>query len=202
MGGKLQRPLVEKQRKLELQLQPEFQHDNACSSSPPPSQQSGGDDYLSDLGRHEMVVKKENQVFKSTEGKAFSQNEDSWENMLVRNHAQRQQNILVSTNQSKDLPSAVRSAAGACSWREWSSADLAKGQGNNNGWREWSSTGDFAKGQGKPKLRSIRSTSPEDKVNGLLVDPLKSVCVCRSLFVLLPPCPSPVITVGLGRKVN
>jgi hypothetical protein len=200
VGGKLQRPLVEKQRKLELQLQPEFQHDNACSSSPPPSQQSGGDDLI----RQEMVVTKENQVLKSTEGKpsVLPQNEDSWQSMLVGNHAQRQQNILVSTSQSKDLPSPVRSAADACSWREWSSADLAKGQGNNNGWREWSSTGDFAKGQGKPKLRSIRSTSPEDKVNGLLVDPLKSVCVCRSLIVLLPPCPSPVITVGLGRKVN
>ena len=161
VGSKLRRPLEEKQRKRELQLQPEFQHDNACSSSPPPSQQSGGDEYLSDLGTPQTVVKKEN--------------------------AQRQQDRRGSTSQAKDLPSPVRSAADACSWREWSSADFAKGQeGKNNGWREWSSAGDFAKGQGKPKLRSIRSTSPEDNVHELLVDPLNLVCL--SFFYLPRSC--------------
>ena len=52
-----------------------------------------------------------------------------------------------------------------------------------------SSSAEFAQGQGKPKLSSIRRTSisTEDKVHGLLVDPLQLVCMvsltvfyCRS----------------------
>ena len=122
VGSKLRRPLEEKQRKRELQLQPEFQHDNACSSSPPPSQQSGGDEYLSDLGTPQTVLKKENEVFtcKMEEDRIapvitstgtttdFAQNEDLWENRLARNHAQDENDRRGS---SKDLPSLVRSSS-------------------------------------------------------------------------------------------
>jgi hypothetical protein len=128
------RRLAEKQRKIDLQLQLNFQHDNPCLSSPPPAQQCGGDDYLSDLGTPLTVVKKENDRRDSTRD-----------------------------------PSLVRS-----------------------------SSAEFAQGQRKPKLRSTASIRTEDKV----VDPLQSVCLCRSLSFCQAHAPLLFFTVGLGRKIN
>ena len=129
---RMQRRLAEKQRNLDLQLQPDFQHDNPCSSSPAPAQQCGGDDYFRDLGTPVTVVKKENDRRGSTRDSSL-----------------------------------VRCSSAEC-----------------------------AQGQEKPKLRSTTSISTEDKV----VDPLQSVCLCRSLSFCQLHAPHLFSTVGLRRK--
>ena len=138
---RMERRLAEKQRNLDLQLQVRFQHDNPGSSSPPAARHCGGDDYLSDLGTPQTVIKKEDDRRGSTRD-----------------------------------PSLVHS-----------------------------SSAEFPQGQRKPKLRSIRSTnstSTEEQVHGLLVDPVQSVRLCRSLSFCQLHAPHLFLTVGLGRKVN
>ena len=215
MGSKLQRHPAEKHSNLDLQLQPDFQHDNACSSPPPPSQQFGGDDYLSDLGTPQTVVKKENEVFKckmevdriapviTSTGTTtdLPRNEDSLENMLARNHTQDENNRPGSTGGCSSSAEFFKNslenffeAQGKPNLRTVRSSNSisTEGQGKPNLRTVRSSNSISTEGQGKPNLRTVRSSnsiSTEGRVLELLVDPLKSVCLCRSLSFCHLPAP-------------
>jgi hypothetical protein len=213
VDSKLQRRPAEKQSNLDLQLQPDFQHDNSCSSPPPPSQQFGGDDYLRDLGTPQTVVKKENEVFQckmevdrispESTGKNtdFPLNEDSLQNMLARNHSQDENDRRGSTSDSLVCSSSAEFVQGQektyLRTVRSSNCISTEGQGKPNLRTVRSSNSISTEGQGKPILRTVRSTnsmSTEGKVHELLGNPLVRSCHL--------PAPLLFFTVGLGRMVN
>jgi hypothetical protein len=167
VGSKLQRHPAEKQSNLDLQLQPDFQQDNACSSPTPPSQQFGGDDYLSDLGTPQTVVKKENEVFK------------------CKMEVDRIAPVITSTGTTSDFPQnedSLENMSLVCS----ASAEFVQGQGKPNLRTVRSSNNISREGQGKQNLRTVRSSnsiSTEDKVHELLVS--LSICALPAPLLFL-----------------